>query len=270
VYSYLFSGDKFRIIVHNHEDQAFLCSKFAIPREWVRVTGGCGVDPSRFPFDTSRPSNDVPVVYVPVRLLAEKGVLEICEASRLLDGLGIRHVVWFTSNIDSSDPRCLSAGDLQRLSEIAPNVRFLGYQPTVDEVFRKSDIICVPTWYREGLPTAILEAAAIGRPIITTDNVGGREFVRDGIDGLLVPPRSPKALAQAIAYLVRHPQAGEAMRRSAYLRFRAAYTKHHMLKITLQACTELCPQLREPLCTDRISVRDVAGGVPHEFRQELG
>ena len=100
-------------------------------------------------------------------------------------------------------------------------------------------MVCVPTYFPEGLPTALLEAASIGRPIVTCDNVGGRDFIRDGIDGFVVPPATPKALADALRRLLTDPELADRMRRSALARFLQGYTKQAMLDLTVATIEEL-------------------------------
>jgi glycosyltransferase involved in cell wall biosynthesis len=73
-------------------------------------------------------------------------------------------------------------------------------------VFADSHIVCLPTYYGEGVPKVLIEAAACGRPIVATDTGGCREIVRHGENGLLVPPRDPEALAEALGVLIRDPE----------------------------------------------------------------
>lgn len=229
----LLTTERCRVLVHNVDDKAFLDTSYDLPPDRVVVTPGCGVSPEEFPFSDPAPAPHRPIILVPVRLLVDKGVLDAAAASVLLDADGIDHEMWFTSSLDPTHPTALSRSDVDRLAAATPSARFLGYQGSLVERYAACDIACVPTYFPEGLPTALLEAASSGRPIVTTDNVGGRDFVRDGVDGLVVPPRDPRALADAIARLIADPAAADRMRRSAHARFLAAYTKQHMVEVTL-------------------------------------
>ena len=243
VYSFLFRGENFRILVHNHEDKAFLCERFSIEEYKIHVTGGCGVDPKEFPYQSEYQGNPIPVIYAPTRLSVEKGVFDVCQASGLLDKRGFKHELWFTSEIDPNDFSSLSQEQVDQLKIDYPSVRFLGYQKSVVETLKRCDMVCIATWYREGLPTAILEAASSGRPIVTTDNVGGREFIEDGVNGKLVDPRRPDQLADSIMNLAENSDQAEQMREAAYERFLGGYTKDHMVSIAIQACAEIWPYL---------------------------
>jgi glycosyltransferase involved in cell wall biosynthesis len=239
-----FRTERCRILVHNRDDKAFLDATHRLPPDRVVVTPGCGVDPEAFPFSDPDPSPHTPVILVPVRLLVDKGVLDAAGASARLAREGLDHEMWFTSNLDPTHPTALTQDDVDRLAAETPTVRFLGYQESLVERYARCDVACVPTYFPEGLPTALLEAASSGRVIVTTDNVGGRDFVRDGIDGLVVPPRSPDALAAALGRLLRDRSEADRMRRSAHRRFLDGYTKEHMVAITLDTVAALGFEVR--------------------------
>src|SRR5262245_21310877 len=239
VYYRIFSTDRCRIVVHNREDKTFLARRFYLPEERIVVTPGCGVDPKEFPFAADWPSGNPLVILVPARLLVEKGILDAANASAKLSARGISHEMWFTSSVDETRAGGLSQQDVDCLVREIPTVRFLGYQESLVDVYRRCSIVCLPTYYQEGLPTALLEAAAMGRPVVTCDNVGCRDFVRDGLDGLLVPPRSPDKLAQALEKLILDRDLAERLRVSAHKRYLAGYTKRAMLDGMLDAIQDL-------------------------------
>lgn len=88
-------------------------------------------------------------------------------------------------------------------SKRSPNFRWLGFREDVRELLALADVAVLPSYYREGVPRFLLEALAMGKPIVTTDNVGCREVVDDGENGFLVPARDSRATASAIEKLVR-------------------------------------------------------------------
>jgi glycosyltransferase involved in cell wall biosynthesis len=243
----LLTTDRCRVLVHNADDKTFLDHSHRLPPDRVVVTPGCGVDPDAFPFSDPDPTPHTPVVLVPVRLLVDKGVLDAAAASARLAAEGVDHEMWFTSNLDPTHPTALTREDVDRISAETPTVRFLGYQWSLVERYAACDVACVPTYFPEGLPTALLEAASSGRVIVTTNNVGGRDFVRDGVDGLVVPPQSPEALAAALSRVLRDPHKADRMRRSAHKRFLGGYTKQHMLDITLDTIEALGVPVRSPV-----------------------
>ncbi len=95
------------------------------------------------------------------------------------------------------------------------------------------------TSYGEGLPRSLLEAAACGLPIVTTDVSGCREIVTHGVNGLLVPPKDPTALANAIEYLVEHPEERQRMGATGRARVLAKFDERIILQKTITVYREL-------------------------------
>jgi glycosyltransferase involved in cell wall biosynthesis len=238
MYAYLFSSRLSRVMVHNHEDKDFLC-RLGVPANHVVVTPGCGVDPAEFPFSAELPQNSRRIILVPVRLLREKGVLDAARASTLLLGKGIEHEMWFSSSVDPGNPSALTPEEIRQMQQDSPSIRFVGYQPSLVPLYHASDAVCIPTRYREGLPTALLEAAACGRPIVATDNVGCRDFVQDGETGLMAPCGSPSRLADALARVLLERPLAEQLRQNAYARYRSSFTKAAMVAQTIDVMREL-------------------------------
>jgi glycosyltransferase involved in cell wall biosynthesis len=141
-----------------------------------------------------------PVVMLISRLLIDKGVGEFVAASKLLKSKrnDIRMVL--VGEVDPGNPNTITSEQLTSWVELGL-VEHWGYTNTVSEVIAKSNIIVLPS-YREGLPKCLIEAAACGRAVITTDVPGCRDAIEPGKTGLLVPPKSDRALASAIARLV--------------------------------------------------------------------
>jgi len=235
-YRFLFSGRNSRVLTHNHEDKDFLVRRTGIDPAKVVVTPGCGVDPRVFPFFEDLPKNDPPVIYVPTRLVAQKGVLEAGEASRLLNERGIAHEMWFTGGFEPFySSISISREQMEQMERRSGSIRFLGYVDSGVPLLENCDILCYPTYYPEGVPTALLEAASCGRPAVTTDNVGCRDISIHEETALVVPPRDPVALADALERMIKDPELQERVRRNAHARFLAGFTKDICLERTLDA-----------------------------------
>jgi glycosyltransferase involved in cell wall biosynthesis len=237
-FRFLFSHPQARIIVHNIEDKRFLSRWLVLPPDRIVVTSGCGIDPIQFPFFKRRPTHRTNVILVPVRLLREKGVLDAVAASRILIGRGVQHEMWLSSYVDRANPSALERETVEDAAK-GGNAKFLKFQRSLVPAYERCDIVCVPTKYPEGLPTALLEAAATGRPIVATDNVGCREFVRPGETGLMVPPGSPENLAEAIEKLITDSGFADRLRRNAHAQFLSTSTKDHMVQITVRVLRQL-------------------------------
>lgn len=232
IYRYLFTGENSRVIVHNHDDARWLFDH-GVPEENVMVTFGCGVDPAQFPYSETLPRRKPPIILAPARLTREKGVADAVAASAILRRRGVDHEMWFTHGLQRGNPMHLGADDVARWQGDNPCVKFTGFHRDLVPLYHQCDIVCVPTWYHEGLPTTLLEAAACGRPAVTCDTWGCREIVRDGDTGLLVPPRSPEQLADALKRLIVDAELAKAIQRRAYAQFLARGTKQHMVERSL-------------------------------------
>ncbi len=186
------------VIFQNKADRDVLSQMRAIkPYQEVFIRGS-GVALDRYTV-MPEPSGK-PVVMLISRLLIDKGVGEFVAASKLLKSKrnDIRMVL--VGDIDLGNPNTITCEQLTSWVDQG-FVEYWGYCNDVPEVIAKSNLIVLPS-YREGLPKCLIEAAACGRAVITTDVPGCRDAIEPGKTGLLVPPKTDRALAEAIARLV--------------------------------------------------------------------
>lgn len=193
-------------IVQNHDDLSFLTGKGIIRQETAHVILGSGVDPMEYVTDVTRPIARKTRVVLAARLLWSKGVREFVEAA---DQLAMDYPdvdFLLAGKVDTANPDHVPRSILDAFSK-KPNVTWIGFIDDMVSFLSDSAIVVLPS-YREGVPKVLIEAAMIGRPIVTTDAPGCREAVIDGETGLLVPVNDGMALAQAIRTLLED----EAMR----------------------------------------------------------
>jgi glycosyltransferase involved in cell wall biosynthesis len=184
-----------RLIVQNQDDADHLGVANTV------VIAGSGVDLDAFAAAPQPPG--VPLVVLPARMLRDKGVVEFVEAARRLKGEGVVARFALVGAPDEENPAAIPQAQLRAwVSEGA--VEWWGWREDMAAVFRESALVCLPSW-REGLPKALIEAAATGRAIVSCDVAGCREVVREGETGFLVPPRDPLALGAALRKLIDAP-----------------------------------------------------------------
>lgn len=136
------------------------------------------------------------------RMLWDKGVGEYVDAARMLKRRGIETECCLLGFLDVQNPSAISRKQMD--DWVAEGVvRYLGVSDNVREEIEQSDCIVLPSFYREGTPRALLEAAAMARPIVTTDSVGCRDVVDDGINGYLCKPRDASDLADKMERIVK-------------------------------------------------------------------
>ena len=197
-----------RVVFQNSADRDMLAGLGAVRPEQVVMIRGAGVDLSLFE-DTPEPAAPPIVVTMAARLLRDKGVLEFVEAARLLHARGIAVRMQLAGAPDEGNPASVQPADVQAWQQEGM-VQCLGERQDIAQIYAQSHIVALPS-YREGLPKSLLEAAAAGRAVVTTDVPGCRDAIDPGETGLLVPVRDAKALADAIESLARDPEKRRAL-----------------------------------------------------------
>jgi glycosyltransferase involved in cell wall biosynthesis len=195
----VFANRNSRVVFMNEDNRKLLLSGGAFRAEQASMIPGVGVCLERF-VEKPEPGG-VPIVLLPSRMLWEKGVGEFVAAATELrrEGISARFVLAGTPDIDN--PGFIPQEQLKEWARSGA-VEWWGQCDDMPSVYTKSTIVCLPSYYGEGLPNVLTEAGACGRAVVTTDVAGCREVVRNEVNGLLVPPRDSKALGAAIRRLL--------------------------------------------------------------------
>ena len=149
-------------------------------------------------------------ILFPARMLWDKGVLELIKASIILKEEYQGKVKFILAGLADSGNKAGVTEEYLRGNEVDGYLEWIGYQNDMINLYKESDIVVLPS-YREGMPKSLIEACAIGRPIITTYAVGCKECVDEGINGFKVPVKSVKELASAIKKLIDSPELRQKM-----------------------------------------------------------
>jgi glycosyltransferase involved in cell wall biosynthesis len=210
-------------IVSAHPNSALLFQnaddRDTIGRTAARVVkvmrGGSGVDLEHFR-TVPLPNDERPIVVLPARMAVDKGIDEFVSAARTLLQRGVNARFVLVGAGDRSNPEVVTDERLRAWVDEGV-IEWWGHRTDMPEVLAKSTIVCLPS-YREGKPKALMEACAVGRPIVTTDVPGNRDVVGDGTHGVIVPPRDARALAVALEALLADRLRLERMGREASMR----------------------------------------------------
>lgn len=204
-----FRHPNLRVIFQNPDDRAVFIRKGIVTGEQATVIKGSGVNLSVY--RPSPESDGLPVVILASRMLWDKGVAQFAEAARILKSEGVQARFTLVGAPDPDNPAAIPCEQLE-VWQASGEIEWWGLQAPQDmpSVLAQSHIVCLPS-YREGIPRILIEAAASGRPIVTTDAPGCRELVRPGINGIIVPSRDTLSLAAALRYLIEHPEVRVAM-----------------------------------------------------------
>lgn len=193
----------------------------------VRIVGGAGVDPLILMPLPMPPAPPLKVAIV-ARMLWSKGIDLAVEAVRLARAEGARVELTIHGAPDPSNPKAIPLETLQEWTR-RPGVTWAGATRDVEAVWAAHHLCILPSRGGEGLPRTILEAASCARPVLTTDVPGCRYFVRDGRDGMVVPPNDAAALARALIVLAGAPALAERMGASARARLLDGFTERDVM-----------------------------------------
>lgn len=199
LYRLALGSKKTTVIFQNPDDKQLLVDLKAVKPEQTILIRGSGIDLSEFYFSPEN-LDGKPVVTFAARLLFDKGLAEYVDAIKLLNKKGVEASYQIVGDLDLGNSTSASAENLKQWQSI-DNLTIRGYQKDMAAVFRESNLVVLPS-YREGLPKVLIEAAACGRAVITTDVPGCRDAIESNITGLLVAAKNAEDLADAIEKLV--------------------------------------------------------------------
>ncbi|REG86111.1 glycosyltransferase family 4 protein [Winogradskyella sediminis] len=211
---YKLSIRKNKVIVFQNKDdyQLFLDRKIISKNQKVAFVSGSGVNLNRFSFKEKQPSEHVSFLLV-ARLIKEKGIAFYMDAAKILKAKYPKTEFHLIGSPETS-PSAISVDELNTLHKDGIIV-FHGEQSNISEHLHNNDIFVLPSYYREGLPRTTLEACACGNPIITTDSVGCRESVKEGVNGFLIQPQNLEALIKPMEFFITHPEKIKEMGRNS-------------------------------------------------------
>ncbi|WP_415900110.1 glycosyltransferase family 4 protein [Neptuniibacter sp. QD48_11] len=202
LYKSAFKHPNLAVIFQNPDDKNLLLNVRALTAEQTRIIRGSGVSLSSYPY--IKEPEGVPVVVMAARLLRDKGVFEYVEAARILKKRCVSIDIRLIGDIDLGNPTSIN-NDILNEWENENIINVYGFRSDIATQYSNANIVCLPS-YREGLPKSLIEAAACGRAVITTDVPGCRDAIVAGETGILVPVKDPLALADAINWLIDTPE----------------------------------------------------------------
>ncbi len=224
-----------RTIFQNKDDRALFVDGGIIAEDRAVLIRGSGVDTAHFA-PSPEPEGE-PLVVLPARMLWDKGVGEFVAAARTLAAEGVRARFVLAGDADAENPAAVPAS---RLAEWKAEgaVEWWGHRSDMAEVYRQANIVCLPS-YREGLPKALMEAAACARALVTADVPGCREVVVHEETGLLVPVRDARALAEALKRLIADSALRRRLGEKARSLAASAFAQEKVVEQTLRVYREL-------------------------------
>lgn len=211
LYKFAFGHKNQAVIFQNNNDRDSLVKWGVVTMDKVNMIRGSGVDLNSCYF-IEEPQG-VAVVSLAARLLKDKGVEVFVEASKLLRNRELEVRFWLIGQPDEGNSNSVTQNQLD-FWQSEGLVELYGFRNDIPNLFAKSNIVVLPSFYGEGLPKVLIEAAACGRAVVTTDYPGCRDAIEPGKTGVLIPAKAPSSLADALEYLIKNPDIRSTMGRN--------------------------------------------------------
>jgi glycosyltransferase involved in cell wall biosynthesis len=197
LFTFVLRHPNVRVIVQNNDDRHTIIKMGLDPKK-IGLIPGSGVDLKKFVH--IKIEAKAPMVLLPARMIWDKGIGEFIEAARQLKILMPEWRFILAGAADYQNPSSIPIGLLEELNT-EQMIDWVGYVDDMTPYYTKASIVCLPS-YREGMPKCLLEGAAAGCAIVTTDTVGCREAILPNVSGLLVPSHNTQALKNALHLLM--------------------------------------------------------------------
>ena len=202
----------FKIVFNNKSSHIIFQNKndLYLMQNWVKFLGrfslvsGSGVNLKKF-HNCNKENLDSKNIIFASRLLKEKGIYEFVSAGRIVKKIHPDAKIIIAGNIDPRNPSSISNKELATW-EKEGLIEFLGDREDIPELLCLSNIVCLPSYYGEGLPKILQEASAAGRAIITTDHPGCRDAIEVNKSGFAIPIKNVNLLAEKIVHLLENPE----------------------------------------------------------------
>ena len=188
------------VIFQNHDDRT-LFEKAAITSKcFIYFIKGSGVNLGQYLPRKHEKRGLIRIIFT-ARMLKEKGVEDLAKAAEILRPDYEGKVEFILCGGLSDNPNAMKAEHIRKICD-GRYIKWLGYRTDIPNQLKESDIMCFPSYYREGVPKSLIEASAAGLPLVTTDSVGCRDTVEEGKNGFIVPPQNPEAIAEKLKILI--------------------------------------------------------------------
>lgn len=187
------------VIFQNEEDKGLFLKNRIIKEEQAFMIKGSGVDLNQYCYTPEQESKKIKVLLT-ARMIVEKGVFVLVDAALKLKEKYRDKVEFLLCGGLDDNPKAIKEEELKSVCD-GGYIQWLGYRTDVLELLKSCHIVAFPSYYKEGLPKSLIEAAAVGRPIVTTNSIGCKETVVDGYNGYLIPVKDSDTLAEKLNLL---------------------------------------------------------------------
>lgn len=188
------------VIFQNNEDKGLFLKNAIIEEVQSFMIKGSGIDLNQYCYTPEQESKRIRILLT-ARMIVEKGVFVLVEAALNLRERYKDRVEFLLCGGLDDNPKAIKKEELKAVCD-GKYIQWLGYRTDVLELLKSCHIVAFPSYYKEGLPKSLIEAAAVGRPIVTTNSIGCNETVIDGYNGYLIPVKDCDTLAEKLKILI--------------------------------------------------------------------
>ena len=201
------------VIFQNNEDKNLFIKNNIIDEKQSYMIKGSGIDLNLFCY-TPEPDDSIIKILFTARIIEEKGVFILTDAAKKLKEKYSDRVRFLLCGGLDNNPKAISESDLKDVCD-GEYIQWLGFRSDILDLLKQCHLVAFPSYYREGLPMTLIEATAIGRPIITTNSIGCKEAVEDGWNGYLIPIKDSDSLASKLSILIDNKELRQEMGRNS-------------------------------------------------------
>ena len=191
-----------KVIFQNQEDKMMFIQHGVVNDNQIEFIKGSGVDLNVFRY-VPEPESEILKVVFSARMVKEKGVLEVIKAAEILRKEYEGRIEFWLCGRLAVNADAVSREELEERCD-GEYIKWLGFRSDMNSILVECHIMAFPSYYREGLPKSLIDACAVGLPIVTTNSIGCKDVVDDGVNGFIVPVKDKEALAQKLRILIEN------------------------------------------------------------------
>ena len=236
-YRVISQNKKSIFLFENNSDKELFIDKNIIAKARAKRISGAGVDIEAYNHIYEEDDSTLSILFA-ARLLEDKGLRSLVEAAKIMNQRALNIELRVAGIFDENAQNAISRKEIEKWSD-QKDIVWLGTRSDMPGLISASSIVCLPTTYGEGIPRILIESCACGRPVVTTDVSGCNEFVKDGYNGLLVPPNDTSALVEALTRLAKSASLRREMGVNGRTLVANEYTKEIVIDQTLETYNEL-------------------------------
>lgn len=229
-----------KLIFQNNDDKEIMLRHHVLNPEQVEFTHGSGIDLNEFAI-VEEPNGEKITVIFTARMVREKGVADLIEAAEILKPEFKNDVQFWLCGRLTPNKTGITEEYLKAHCD-GNYISWLGERSDIKQLLEKSHIMAFPSYYREGLPKSLIEASAIGLPIVTCDSTGCRDVVAEGVNGFLVEPQNPKMLADRLRQLIVNKSLRQKMRKESRAKAERDFNINRVVDTHIKIYNELLDQ----------------------------